>query len=72
MKLKEEYTAEMLNRLEIFRKTPEETFEYLIASSASTPDDRLPFERFIVGRTARREGAEVVDIGMPVRPLRRY
>ncbi len=36
------------------------------------PDDRLPFERFIVGRAAQRPDAEVVDIGMPVRPLRRY
>jgi AraC family transcriptional regulator len=40
--------------------------------SGYEPDDRLPFERFIVGRTARAEGAEAVDIGMPVRPLRRY
>jgi AraC family transcriptional regulator len=40
--------------------------------SGYEPDDRLPFERFIVGRTAQKEGAEVVDIGMPVRPLRRY
>ena len=40
--------------------------------SGYEPDDRMPFERFIVGRQARREGAEVVDIGMPVRPLRGY
>ena len=40
--------------------------------SGYEPDDRLPFERFIVGRTAGREDAEVVDIGIPVRPLRRY
>jgi hypothetical protein len=41
-KLKEEYGEEMLNRLEIFRETPEATFRYLVASSASTPNDRLP------------------------------
>ena len=40
--------------------------------SGYEPDDRMPFERFIVGRQARREGAEVVDIGTPVRPLRGY
>ena len=39
--------------------------------SGYEPDDRMPFERFIVGREAERSGAEVVDIGMPVRPLLR-
>lgn len=43
-----------------------------LPDSGYEPDDRLPFERFIVGREARRPGAEAVDIGMPVRPLRRY
>lgn len=38
----EKYGAEMLERLEIFRETPEETLAYLIESSKSTPDDRLP------------------------------
>lgn len=42
-----------------------------LPESGYEPDDRLPFERFIVGRKARRSDAEVVDIGMPVRPLRR-
>jgi AraC family transcriptional regulator len=42
-----------------------------LPDSGYEPDDRLPFERFVVGRTARREGAEVAEIGMPVRPLRR-
>ena len=36
------------------------------------PDDRLPFERYVVGREAGAEGTEVMDIGIPVRPLRRY
>lgn len=40
--------------------------------SGYEPDDRLPFERFIVGRQAQRADAEVIDIGMPVRPLQRY
>jgi len=43
-----------------------------LPESGYEPDDRLPFERFIVGREARQPGAQVVDIGMPVRPLRRY
>lgn len=42
-----------------------------LPESGYEPDDRLPFERFIVGRQARTPGSEVVDIGMPVRPLRR-
>jgi AraC family transcriptional regulator len=40
--------------------------------SGYEPDDRMPFERYIVGRQGRQPGIEVVDIGMPVRPLRRY
>ena len=40
--------------------------------SGYEPDDRLPFERFVVGRTAARPDAEVVDVGIPIRPLRRY
>ncbi len=39
--------------------------------SGYEPDDRLPFERFIVGREARSPGVQAVDIGIPVRPLRR-
>ena len=43
-----------------------------LPESGYEPDDRFPFERYVVGREARQRGAEVVDIGMPVRPLRRY
>jgi len=43
-----------------------------LPDSGYEPDDRLPFERFIVGREARRPDAEPVDICIPVRPLRRY
>ena len=43
-----------------------------LPESGYEPDDRLPFERYIVGREAGRPDTEVVDIGMPVRPLRRY
>jgi AraC family transcriptional regulator len=43
-----------------------------LPDSGYEPDDRLPFERYVIGREARREGAEVMDIGIPVRPLRRY
>lgn len=40
--LADKYDAAMLNRLAIFRATPEETMEYLIESSKSPPDGRLP------------------------------
>ena len=43
-----------------------------LPDSGYEPDDRLPFERYLIGREARREDAEVMDIGIPVRPLRRY
>lgn len=43
-----------------------------LPESGYEPDDRLPFERYVIGREARREDAEVMDIGIPVRPLRRY
>ena len=42
-----------------------------LPDSGYEPDDRLPFERFIVGREARAADTEAVDIGIPVRPLRR-
>ena len=42
-----------------------------LPDSGYEPDDRLPFERYLIGRAARREDAEVMDIGIPVRPLRR-
>ena len=44
----------------------------MVVDSGYEPDDRMPFERYIVGRQGRQPGIEVVDIGMPVRPLRRY
>lgn len=34
------------------------------------PDDRYPFERFYVARPATSPEREVVDIWLPVRPLR--
>ena len=43
-----------------------------LPDSGYEPDDRLPFERYVIGREAQREDAEVMDIGIPVRPLRRY
>lgn len=43
-----------------------------LPDSGYEPDDRLPFERYLIGREARRKDAEVMDIGLPVRPLRRY
>ncbi|MAG94380.1 MAG: hypothetical protein CMJ48_11610 [Planctomycetaceae bacterium] len=39
---REKYDDAMLDRLEIFRETPEQTLKYLIASSRATPDDRRP------------------------------
>jgi len=41
-KMEEDYSPEMLSRLAIFRETPEATLEFLVASSKSTPSDRLP------------------------------
>lgn len=43
-----------------------------LPESGYEPDDRLPFERFLVGRQARNPDVEVVDIGIPVRPARRF
>jgi len=43
-----------------------------LPESGYEPDDRLPFERFFVGRRARKPDAEPVDICIPVRPLRHY
>lgn len=36
------------------------------------PDDRLPFERYPIGREAADPDKNVVEICLPVRPLRRY
>lgn len=38
----EKYGQEMLDRLAIFRETPEQTLAHLIESSKNTPSDRLP------------------------------
>ncbi len=43
-----------------------------LPDSGYEPDDRLPFERYVIGREAGREDAEIMDIGIPVRPLRHY
>lgn len=39
-----------------------------LPGSGYEPDDRLPFERFFVGRPGPTPGVEVVDICIPVRP----
>ena len=38
----EQYGEDMLQRLAIFRETPEATLSYLIEASDAAPDDRLP------------------------------
>ena len=43
-----------------------------LPDSGYEPDDRYPFERFFVGRPATSPDKEVVDICLPVRPLRSY
>jgi AraC family transcriptional regulator len=43
-----------------------------LPGSGYEPDDRLPFERFFVGRQASAPDAEVVDICIPVRPARSF
>lgn len=43
-----------------------------LPESGYEPDDRLPFERFPIGRTAADPDKHVVEIWLPVRPLRRY
>jgi AraC family transcriptional regulator len=40
--------------------------------SGYEPDDRLPFERYPIGLSTTSADTEVVDICIPVRPLRRY
>ena len=40
-----------------------------LPDSGYEPDDRYPFERFMVGRSATSAGKEVVDICLPVRPF---
>lgn len=43
-----------------------------LPDSGYEPDDRLPFERFFIGSAAASPSKEIVEIGIPVRPLRRY
>ncbi|MEA3511361.1 MAG: GyrI-like domain-containing protein [Actinomycetota bacterium] len=43
-----------------------------LPDSGYEPDDRYPYERFAIGRSATSPGKEIVDICLPVRPLRRY
>ncbi len=43
-----------------------------LPESGYEPDDRLPFERFPIGHTAADLDNHVVEIWLPVRPLRRY
>lgn len=43
-----------------------------LPDSGYEPDDRLPFERYPIGVSTTSPGKEVVDIAIPVRPLRRY
>jgi AraC family transcriptional regulator len=43
-----------------------------LPDSGYEPDDRLPFERYPVGVTTTSDKSEVVDIYLPVRPLRRH
>lgn len=43
-----------------------------LPDSGYEPDDRLPFERYPVGLSTTSPDTEVVDICLPVRPLRRY
>jgi AraC family transcriptional regulator len=42
-----------------------------LPDSGYEPDDRLPFERYPVGGSTSDAGVEVVEICLPVRPLRR-
>jgi AraC family transcriptional regulator len=43
-----------------------------LPDSGYEPDDRLPYERYFVGRRAGDPNRQIVDICLPVRPLRRY
>lgn len=45
-KFSEQYSAEMLERLDIFRETPEATLAYLIEASRGASSDRLPMIDF--------------------------
>ena len=43
-----------------------------LPDSGYEPDDRLPFERYPMEISTTSEDTQVVDIAIPVRPLRRY
>ena len=43
-----------------------------LPDSGYEPDDRLPFERYPTNAATTSAATEVVDICMPVRPLRHY
>ncbi|MCP4305961.1 MAG: AraC family transcriptional regulator [bacterium] len=43
-----------------------------LPDSGYEPDDRLPFERFPIGVSTTSPDKEIVDIYLPVRPLRAY
>ena len=43
-----------------------------LPESGYEPDDRLPFERYPIGQEATEPDTNVVEICLPVRPLRRY
>ena len=43
-----------------------------LPDSGYEPDDRLPYERYFIGRPASDPTKQLVDICLPVRPLRRY
>jgi AraC family transcriptional regulator len=43
-----------------------------LPDSGYEPDDRLPYERYFFGRRAGDPNRQIVDICLPVRPLRRY
>jgi len=43
-----------------------------LPDSGYEPDDRYPFERFFIGRSPASPEKQIVEIGVPVRPLRGY
>ena len=43
-----------------------------LPDSGYEPDDRHPYERYFIGREATDPNKQLVDICLPVRPLRRY
>ena len=43
-----------------------------LPESGYEPDDRLPYERYFIGRQAGDPNRQIVDICLPVRPLQRH